>query len=370
MRQIYIVNTFYLNTERTGPSIGGIQSYITSLSDVILEMGFELAIYQFQFDQESFITEYRGIKVAGVKCSRASLRKKIQQTIPENEIVIFASEEVVCAYRGYSICLQHGIDWDRPNHFERAGLRNQIVVFQRAVMAFIKIRQMSHADTIVCVDYNFINWYRSHVSHPEMNLIAIPNFTRIVPVNDKEKEENTGVVKIIFARRFEIFRGSRVFTDAAEMLLREFSNIDVTIAGSGPDRQYITERLQHYENVHITDYKYEQTLEMHKDKHIAVVPTVGSEGTSLSLLEAMASGCAVICTDVGGLVNVVLDRFNGVVVRAGDTEGLYHAMKQLIENREYRQKLAENARMTVEASFSYEIWKEKWSGVLRECLIK
>ena len=368
MRRIYIVNTFYLNEELTGPEIGGIQSYITSLSDIILEMGFEPAIYQFQLHREPFVTEYRGIKVTGVSCSRAGLRKKIQKTVPENEIVIFASEEVVCAYKGYSICLQHGIDWDRPNHLERTGLRNQLVVFQRAVMAFIKIRQMSHADTIVCVDYNFMNWYRAHVSHPEMNLTAIPNYTKLMPFRDMKKEE--GIIKIIFARRFEIFRGSRVFTDAVEKLLQEFSNIDVTIAGRGSDRQYITQRLQHYENVHITNYRYDQTLEMHKDKHIAVIPTVGSEGTSLSLLEAMASGCAVIGTDVGGIVNVVLDRFNGLIVMAGDTEGLYRAMKQLIQDRECREQLAENARKTVEASFSYEIWKEKWKDVLGECLTK
>ncbi len=368
MKRIYIVNTFYLNEELTAPEIGGIQSYITGLSEIILELGFEPVIYQFQFHRKSFVTKYKGIKVRGIPCSRAGLRKKIQQTIPENEIVIFASEQVVCAYKGYSICLQHGIDWDRPGHFERTGLRNQAVVFQRAVMAFTKIRQMSHADTVVCVDYNFINWYRSHVSHPEMNLTAIPNYTKIPPLNNKQKEE--GTVKIIFARRFEIFRGSRVFTDAIEKLLKECNSIDVTIAGRGPDEQYMRKRLQQYKNVHITKYDYEQTLEMHKDKHIAVIPTVGSEGTSLSLLEAMASGCAVICTDVGGMVNVVLDRFNGLIVRAGDTDGLYRAMKQLTEDRAYRQKLAEHARMTAETSFSYEIWKERWKDVLKGCLEK
>ena len=43
-------------------------------------------------------------------------------------------------------------------------------------------------------------------------------------------------------------------------------------------------QLVDYSNVHFISYKSNESLLIHLDKDIAVVPTVGSEGTSLSLL--------------------------------------------------------------------------------------
>ena len=47
---------------------------------------------------------------------------------------------------------------------------------------------------------------------------------------------------------------------------------------------------------------------------VAVVPTLYSEGTSLSCIEAMCAASAVLVTGVGGLSNLVLDDYNGLLV--------------------------------------------------------
>jgi len=106
-------------------------------------------------------------------------------------------------------------------------------------------------------------------------------------------------------------------------------------------------------------------LEIHKDKHIAVVPTVGSEGTSLSLLEAMSAQCAVVCTNVGGITNIVLNNYNGKIVNAGDVDQLYQAIKELIDNPESRERLAKTGYETVKYAFSYERWVNQWSEVIK-----
>ena len=98
-------------------------------------------------------------------------------------------------------------------------------------------------------------------------------------------------------------------------------------------------------------------------KDIAVVPTVGSEGTSLSLLEAMASGCAVVCTNVGGMTNIVLDGYNGLMIYPEEEE-LYNALTCLIEDSSLRAKLQANAYNCVKDAFSLHRWKDAWKKVI------
>ena len=46
---------------------------------------------------------------------------------------------------------------------------------------------------------------------------------------------------------------------------------------------------------------YEKMPAIYQGADICVIPSIGSEATSLACLEALASGCAVVATNVGGL---------------------------------------------------------------------
>ena len=106
-------------------------------------------------------------------------------------------------------------------------------------------------------------------------------------------------------------------------------------------------------------------MDIHRDKDIAVVPTIGSEGTSLSLLEAMASGCAVICTNVGGMTNIVLNGYNGLMI-SPEEEELYRALNQILDNNQLRSSLQKHAYATIRSSFSLAKWQEKWIEVINK----
>ena len=93
------------------------------------------------------------------------------------------------------------------------------------------------------------------------------------------------------------------------------------------------------------------------------MPTVGSEGTSLSLLEAMAAGCAVICSNVGGMTNIILDGYNGLMVNP-DENSFYEGICELIDNNELREEIASNGKKTVEKAFSLDRWNKKWKTTI------
>ena len=149
-----------------------------------------------------------------------------------------------------------------------------------------------------------------------------------------------------------------------ERILSEKDNVRVTFAGTGPDEEWLKCKFENNPNVSFTQYSSEDSLEFHSKFDIAVVPTTGSEGTSLSLLEAMSAHCAVVCTNVGGMTNIVIDGYNGLMVIPEEKE-LYRAIKRVIEDGQLRHTLANRGYETVVNSFSVSIWESKWTELLK-----
>lgn len=81
-----------------------------------------------------------------------------------------------------------------------------------------------------------------------------------------------------------------------------------------------------------------------------VLPSL-SEGISLTLLEAMASGVPVVATRVGGTPEVVDDSATGLLVPAADPSSLARALLRLRHTPDECRRLADAARRRVEERF-------------------
>jgi len=79
-----------------------------------------------------------------------------------------------------------------------------------------------------------------------------------------------------------------------------------------------------------------------------------NEGTPISLIEAMASGRAVLSTDVGGVRDVVIHNETGLLSPSGDAESFSHNLSGLLRDERLRRRLGENARAFAARKFSKE----------------
>lgn len=360
-KQIYIINYLYYDKYGKNISVGGVETYIHNLVKVLNSIGYIVEVYQ-QAEKAFEINNGKEI-VHGINLPSDRFVSGVLKLIPTKKIVVFANDENIYGeYKGITINLQHGIGWDFQKHKYRGAFFEKLfhLLIQKDTIRRIKIS--NKADYVVCVDYNYVNWYRTQVNHINPEFIVIPNFTS---VPDSIPQKTKDALNIIFARRFVEYRGTRIFTDAIRKILLEYSNINVTFAGNGPDGDWIKDQLKEFKNVDYITYSCDESLEVHADKHIAVIPSIGSEGTSLSLLEAMASGCAVVCTNVGGMTNIVLDHFNGIMVPP-ESNQLYSAIKELIDDHVLREELAMNAYNTVSKAFSYDKWAQSWIQLINE----
>ena len=172
-----------------------------------------------------------------------------------------------------------------------------------------------------------------------------------------------GPIKIVFARRFVQIRGTRLFAPVAKKLLSKYDNIEITFAGEGPDKEYLKSTIGNDERINFCAYRSDESISFHRQFDIAVVPTIYSEGTSLSLLEAMSAQCAVVCTNVGGMTNIILDEYNGLMVSPDEGE-LFSALSRLITDQKLRKYLSKNAYETVNSSFSIKKWQKSWETLI------
>ena len=84
---------------------------------------------------------------------------------------------------------------------------------------------------------------------------------------------------------------------------------------------------------------------------IFVLPS-RSEALSNSLMEAMACGCTVIASNIGGNPELVRDGDTGLLFQAGDPIALAAAIRKLIDNPALRQELAARGEAFIRSSFS------------------
>lgn len=371
MKKAFIFYGKIFDYDNKQVTVGGIQTYLIELAKLLHDIGYNAWIIQ--WDDQSFIQQYAGVGIRGIARPKgedgknyyalfSAIKKEVDAT---SDLIIWGTDSIAYSLPGYiTVSIQHGIGFDLVPYEDK--WRRRLVdwgfgyIF-KLLQRRMALKYFSKVKYRVCVDYNFLNWYRTFsLRNCDEHIFVIPNFTDIPEQYTCERIRYT---RFLFARRFVEKRGVRIMLAAAEKLLANYPDVEFIFAGEGPLEKLIKDKIGKHPRVTITKYEHKETFKVHANADVAIIPTIGSEGTSLSLLEAMASGCAVICSNVGGMTNVIIDQYNGLMIEPTINE-LYKAMVKIHSNPLLGNRLARRGRETVEAGFSLSIWREKWTNVI------
>jgi glycosyltransferase involved in cell wall biosynthesis len=91
-----------------------------------------------------------------------------------------------------------------------------------------------------------------------------------------------------------------------------------------------------------------------------------SEAHSIALLEAAASGIAVVVTNVGGNPEVVVNGESGFIVEPGDLVGLSERINQLVQNAELRAQFSQRLLAWANENASIEACAKKYEMLYLE----
>ncbi len=119
--------------------------------------------------------------------------------------------------------------------------------------------------------------------------------------------------------------------------------------------------------VHFKSYpSVEEVREIYNHCKIWLCPS-RFEGFGLPILEAMASGCAVISTTNDGGLELIEPGVNGLLVPVDNTAAFVDAIDQLLHDEPLRQKFIENSQVTV-TKFSWERAVKKMEGCMEDLI--
>jgi glycosyltransferase involved in cell wall biosynthesis len=178
------------------------------------------------------------------------------------------------------------------------------------------------------------------------NIIPTPvNMDKFKPA---AKTKSKGKLKIVFSGRLAEVKGLDYLLKAIPLLK---GNFELVILGAGSEEEkykQLAKELRVENKVKFLGF-ITKVNEILANADIFVLPSL-SEGLPLSLLEAMASGCACVVTNIGLPVK---NNENALVVPAKNSEKLAEAINELIKNKNLRLKLGKSAINYVK-QFSWE----------------
>lgn len=149
--------------------------------------------------------------------------------------------------------------------------------------------------------------------------------------------------KIVFSYvgRVSFEKDMDVLNESYRKLKKEYKDkIVLLITGEGPYLNKCKEIFPE-ETIFIGFKKGAELSEIYASTDIFVCPS-STETFGNVVLEAMASGLAVIGADSGGVKEIIQHRHNGLKFEAKNSQELYNCMKDLIENRGLRDFIKSN----------------------------
>ena len=143
----------------------------------------------------------------------------------------------------------------------------------------------------------------------------------------------------------------------------------VVFVGEGPERESLNDFVMQHnlsEQVLFTGYRND-VRKLFAAFNVFVLPSY-AEGLPMVMLEAMAASLPVIVTDVGGISNVVVSGSNGILIRAGEPEGIVKKLELILEDTKLAQNLGKQARTTIEKDYSSRKMAERYQAIYMKCV--
>jgi glycosyltransferase involved in cell wall biosynthesis len=138
--------------------------------------------------------------------------------------------------------------------------------------------------------------------------------------------------------------------DVALSALASVPGVTLAIAGAGPDRRGLERRADELGLAgrvrFLGSLSRDGVLRLFRAADASLLPS-SWENFPHTVVEALAVGTPVIATAVGGVPEVVRDGGNGLLVPAGDPDGLASAIARFFEDEELRRRLGVAAAPSV-----------------------
>jgi len=182
--------------------------------------------------------------------------------------------------------------------------------------------------------------------------------------NRKSKIVNPKSITLFCNRTWESIYGVDVLAKAFVKVAANNTNVNLILLGGGSQGSRIRQILMNggvLDRVHFGgQVTYGDLPRWYHMADIYISPS-HVDGSSVSLMEALASGTSCLVSDIAGNKEWIKDGVNGWLFRDGDANDLADKILQAIKNRRSFKKIGESARKTAEQKAD---WKKNFGKLL------
>lgn len=367
------------------PHYGGVETYVRSLSAQLNKLNYNVIIVTLNTEKAEVIEIIDGIKILRMPAVNLlngrfpipkpsmqffKLLKEINKTNPclyilnmriyiSSLLGLFISKR----NRKPSLLIEHVSGHLKLDNFL---LNTAAHLYEHAISKVMKL----FTDKFYAVSQASSKWMEHFNIKPSGIIYNGVNLedesTDIISIRKKYSLEDNDII-ISYAGRLIKEKGIISLIETFNALRKKYSHIYLFIAGEGT---LLNELKEHYSpNTHhiyiLGGLKHSLVMDLLSTSDIIVNPTYYPEGMSTLLLEAGLNHCAVITTSMGGALELINDSNLGIVIKPNSKEEIYNAMDKLIQDKAYRELIAENLYNKVTNHFNWEKITENFTEKIK-----
>ena len=346
---------------------GGIEKVLTSLCPLLVELGDEVTCYNRTSDkiENEYLGTvkdgaFKGVKiknaftlnVKGIAAMMASFTAAIAVSFKKYDVVHFHAEGPCAAlwipklFGKKCVATVHGLDWQREKWGK--GFASKYIKFGEKCLA-------KYADEVIVLSGAAYDYFKETYGRETViihNGIEKPEKKELNLI-EKEfgliKNEYIGIISRLTAEKgihYLIDAYKKVKTDKKLVIVGDTSDTDDYVA-------LLKEKAGDNPNIIFTGFQSGERLEeLYSNAYIMALPS-DLEGMSMSLLEALAYGNAVLCSDIPENTSVAEDK--AVYFKKSDIDDLAEKLQTLCNDSE---KVAELKNGVDEFILSRYNWKD------------
>jgi glycosyltransferase involved in cell wall biosynthesis len=172
------------------------------------------------------------------------------------------------------------------------------------------------------------------------NAIDQQRFTLTNPI------ESRNPLSIIMLYSKEPRKGSDYGLRVLERLKKTHPSLQVVLFGVYPRGEDIPAAFEYHQ-------RPQQLAALYNQSALFVSPSMG-EGWALPPAEAMACGCAVVCTQIGGHLDYAEDGKTALLFEPGNEEDMYRMVEKVLNEPAFRIRLAKQGNALITSAFSWD----------------
>jgi len=239
------------------------------------------------------------------------------------------------------------------------------------------------SDGVTAPSLDVLNRVRQFYGISLSNAQVIPNPVPSVLQENQWQYKADEKQTILVVGRFDLHKGGDLALDAFRIVAS--SNYDVELLFVGPDRGVLVDSVSYSFNEYLDAFISEPGIKkrinflghcgtdeisvLRKSASVTLMPS-RYDNFPMSLLESVAVGSPVVAASVGGMKEIIIDEFNGLLAISESAESMAEKLLQLLDDPEKMQRLSKNAIKDSQDRFSPEVVARQTEMFYRQILDK